>query len=117
MTLDNPSNWSRVFEGTFYMAQLGSYRGRIEPIWSSPFTYHTIRVRTTSTEAKDTWKYAGKLVQVFGIEEMETVPANIPLNRYTLIVIPQPILDYRLRFQPAPWHKQIQIVVDAYNDL
>jgi len=118
MTLDNPNDWSRVFEGNFQIAQFGSYKGRIEPIITPSLTQHTIKIHTTSISAEPTWWYAGRLTQILGTtEQIEATQSKIPLNRTTLIQLPVLTLGYRLKFEAARWHKHIQIIVDIYTGL
>jgi hypothetical protein len=115
MSLNNPSNWARVFEGVFQMAQFGPYRGQIEPIWTPPLTQHTIRVYASSSEAKLHWKYAGELTQVVGVEGMETSRSKVYLNRWCLFFLPQLVLEYKLKFECPYWHKRMKLVVEVYT--
>jgi hypothetical protein len=116
MTLSDPIHWSPVFKGSFYLAQSGSYKGRIEPILTTPFSQSTIRFYAKSIEAKPSWKYAGELTLILGVEEMEIMPRfQIYLNRWSLIFVPQLVLEYRLKFEPAYWHKQMEVFADVYD--
>jgi hypothetical protein len=115
MPLDNPSDWQLVYNG--FHAAVG--KNPIEKILiPGVLTQHTIRIYTTSLQIKATWWLAGQLTQLLGentsAPDFEASRCVVPLKRQTLIILPVLTSEYRLKFEPARWHKEIAIIIEIY---
>jgi len=115
MSLDNESNWQTVYN-QFHSVTGKNLIGKI----SIPgnFTQHTIRAYATSLVAKPHWWLAGTLCQVLGSNtslDFEGSRWRVPLNRITLIQLPQLTTTYRLKFEVPRWHKEIALVIETYT--
>jgi hypothetical protein len=81
-------------------------------------TQHTIRAYATSLIAKPRWWLAGSLTQILGSNsqiDFEGSCWRVPLNRITLIQLPQLTTSYRLKFEVPHWHKELAIVIEVYT--
>jgi hypothetical protein len=80
------------------------------------FTQHTIRAYATSLKAKPNWWLAGRLIQLLGTSspDFEASRWAVPLKRRKLIQLPVLTTEYRLKFEPAKWHKEIALVIEIY---
>ena len=116
MPLDNASDWQLIYNG--FHSAVGE--NPIEKILiPGVFAQHTIRTYTTSLQAKPTWWLAGRLTQLLGDDgsspDFEASRWVVPLKRQTLIQLPVLTSEYRLKFEPAHWHKQIALVIEIYT--
>ncbi|EGK83504.1 hypothetical protein D0A34_09595 [Microcoleus vaginatus PCC 9802] len=116
MSLDDESNWEVVHNG-FYSA---AGENPIEKILiPGSFTNHTIRAYTTSLQAKPTWWLAGRLTQLLGSStsgpDFEASRWAVPLKRQTLIKLPVFTAEYRIKFEPVRWLKEIALVIEIYT--
>lgn len=117
MTLDNPSNWESAYNGQHFASGTDESIGRI--LIPGVFTQHIIRAYPTSLVAKPYWWLGGTLTQILGSAnsepDFEGSNWRIPLNKITLIRLPQLTAEYRLKFEPARWHREITISIDKYT--
>jgi hypothetical protein len=116
MPLDNASDWQLVYNG--FHPTVGE--NPIEKILiPGVFTQHTIRAYTISLQAKPTWWLGGRLTQLLGSStsgpDFEASRWIVPLKRQTLIMLPALTSEYRLKFEPAHWHKEIALVIETYT--
>lgn len=115
MSLDNPSNWQDAYTGEHFGNENEAI-GRI--LIPGTFTKHVIRVYCTSLVAKPYWWLGGTLTQILGNSnfqpDFEGSSWRIPLNRITLIRLPELSTEYRLKFEPARWHREIEIAIEIY---
>ncbi|WP_373534665.1 hypothetical protein [Microcoleus sp.] len=114
MSIDNPSSWQVVYSGQHFRSALDESIGRI--LIPGTFTQHIIRIYCTSSVAKSRWWLGGVLTQVLGSfqPDFEASRWQVPLNRTTLIQFPDLTAEYRLKFEAARWHKEIEIIVEEY---
>lgn len=116
MTLDNPSNWETIYNGQIFASGIGESIGRI--LIPGTFTQHALRAYCTSVAAKPSWWLGGTLTQILGSSnsepDFEGSRVQIPLNRITLVQFPELTAEYRLKFEPSRWHRQINIKIDKY---
>jgi len=114
MTLDNEANWQTVYNGF----HLGTNESPIDKILiPTSLTQHTIRIYTTSLQAKPTWWLAGRLIQLINNSGIDFEGSRwaVPLNRLTLLQLPLLTSDYRLKFEPVRWVSEIALTVEIYN--
>lgn len=87
------------------------------------FESHIIAIRTFSSSAKSTWRYAGSLHQRLqlgsggALSDLPTVDLSnrgILLNRTTLVDLPQYTAEYILVFQPPTWMQDIRVTFWQY---
>jgi hypothetical protein len=115
MGLDNENNWQSVYN------QFHSVTGQIpinEILIPGSLTENTIRVYAISSVAKPHWWLAGTLCQLLGTNTQPAFEGSrwrVPLNRITLIQLPQLTTSYRLKFEVPIWHKQITLVIESYT--
>ena len=115
MSIDNPSNWEVVYSGQHIRSSVDESIGRI--LIPGAFAQHIIRIYSTSLEAKPHWWLGGVLTQILGttfLPDFEASRWQVPLNRTTLIRLPELTTEYRLKFEPARWHREIQIIIEKY---
>lgn len=115
MSLDDENNWQTIYN-QFHSVTGESLIGKIAIPGS--LTQHTIRVYATSLVAKPHWWLAGELTQLLGDNsQIDFVGSRwrIPLNRITLIPLPQLTTSYRLKFEVPRWHKEIALVIETYT--
>ncbi|MCC3411058.1 MAG: hypothetical protein JGK24_08395 [Microcoleus sp. PH2017_29_MFU_D_A] len=118
MSLDNQSNWEVIYSGT-HSAAVGLEQGIGRILIPGSFSQHIIRAYASSSVAKPRWWLGGTLTQVLNNGsaqvDFEGSRWQVPLNRTTLISLPELTGEYRIKFEPAPWHKQIQLTLEIYN--
>jgi len=116
MPLDDESNWQIVYNG-FHLATEENPINKI--LIPGAFTQHTIRAYATSLPAKPHWWLAGRLTQLLGnslsAPDFEASRWAVPLKARTLIQLPVLTSEYRLKFEPAKWHKEIALVIEIYT--
>ena len=116
MSLDDENNWQNIYNG-FHLAAGENPIGKI--LIPGFQTQHTIRAYTTSLQAKPTWWLSGRLTQLLGSStsapDFEASRWVVPLKRRTLIELPQLTTEYRLKFEPVRWLKEIAIVIEVYT--
>jgi hypothetical protein len=115
MALDNESNWQVIYNG-FHSATGESPISKI--LIPGNFTQHTIRIYAISLVAKPHWWLAGTLSHLLGSNsepDFEGSRWRVPLNRITLVQLPQLTTSYRLKFEVPRWHKEIALVLEAYT--
>lgn len=118
MTIDNPSNWQIAYSGQHSRSLLEESIGRI--LIPGTFTQHIIRISCTSSVAKSRWWLGGNLSQLLGSNfepDFEASRWQIPLNQITLIRLPEVTAEYRIKFEPARWHKEIAIAIELYTGI
>lgn len=115
MALDDESNWQIAYNG-FHPASGENPIGKI--LIPTIFSEHTIRIYTTSLQVKPNWWLAGRLTQLLGSDisapDFEASRWVIPLKTRTLIKLPVLTSGYRLKFEPARWHKEIALLIEIY---
>jgi hypothetical protein len=118
MSLDNPSNWQVIYSGT-HSAAIGLEQGIGRILIPGTFAGQTIRAYATSSVANPRWWLGGTLTQVLNNgnsqADFEGSRWKVPLNRTTLIALPELTAEYRIKFEPARWHRQIQLTLEIYN--
>lgn len=69
--------------------------------------------------AKSRWWLGGTLTQILNDgnsqADFEASRWEVPLNRITLIQLPQLTEEYQIKFEPARWHRQIQLIIEIYT--
>ncbi|MEG4944640.1 hypothetical protein [Microcoleus sp. F4-D5] len=113
MSLDSESNWQIIYNQ--FHAAVGE--NPIDKILiPGVFAQHTIRAYCLSLGAKPHWWLGGRLVHLIGNTgpDFEVSRWTVPLKVRTLIRLPELTPLYRLKFEPARWHKEIAIVVESY---
>jgi hypothetical protein len=115
MSLDDETRWQIAYNSFHSATDESSIEKILIP---GVFTQHTIRIYTVSLQAKPTWWLSGRLTQLLGSSasgpDFEASRWTIPLKRQTLIVLPALTSEYRLKFEPAKWHKEIALVIEIY---
>ncbi|MCC3409902.1 MAG: hypothetical protein JGK17_31070 [Microcoleus sp. PH2017_10_PVI_O_A] len=118
MSLDNQSNWQVIYSGT-HSAAVGFEQGIGRILIPGRFAEHTIRAYSTSFVARPRWWLGGTLTQILddgnSQNDFEGSRWQVPLNRTTLIQLPQLTQEYRIKFEPAKWHRQIQLTIEIYR--
>lgn len=116
MPLDNEADWQAIYNN-FHAATDKPPIGNISI--PGTFTNHTVRIFATSLQAKPTWWLGGRLVQLLGTPtsdpDFEASRWVIPLRVRTLVQLPVLTSEYRLKFEPARWHKEIALVIEIYT--
>ena len=115
MGLDDENNWQSVYNQSHSLT--GDTLTKEISIPGS-LTEHTIRIYTTSLVAKPHWWLAGTLCQLLGSNtqrDFEGSRWRVPLNRITLIQLPQLTTSYGLKFEVPRWHKEITLVIETYK--
>ncbi|MEG4842624.1 hypothetical protein [Microcoleus sp. B9-D4] len=115
MPLDDESNWTTVYN-QFHAATGENPIPKI--LIPGTFTQHTIRAYSISQQAKPTWWLGGRLTQLLGSSagpDFEASHWPVPLKRQVLIILPQLTVEYRIKFEPARWHKEIALVIESYT--
>jgi hypothetical protein len=115
MGLENDSDWQSVYNALHLSPSPQEPIGKI--LIPGSLTRHTIRIYATSLSAKPSWWLAGNLTQLLGDNlnpDFEGSRHRIPLRRITLVNIPLLTPQYRLKFEPAFWLREIAIVIEAY---
>lgn len=117
MTFDNPFNWETIYSGQHSASEANERIGRI--LIPGTFSQHIIRAYATSLAAKPSWWLGGTLTQILGSgnsePDFEGSKWQIPLNRITLIRLPELTAEYRLKFEPSRWHREIRISIEKYT--
>jgi len=115
MAIDNPLNWEVIYSGQHSRSPLEESIGRI--LITGTFTQHIIRIYCTSSVAKSRWWLGGTLCQLLGNSQpdFEASRWRVPLNQITLIRLPEITAEYKLKFEPARWHKEIALVIESYT--
>jgi len=113
MTLDNEANWQTVYNGFHSGTDESPISAILIP---TALSQHTVRIYTTSLVSKPTWWLAGRLTQLINSSgiDFEGSRLTIPLKRLTLIQFPILTSEYRLKFEPARWHKEISVTIEIY---
>jgi hypothetical protein len=115
MGLDDENNWQSVYN-LFHSVTGGNLTEKI--LIPGSLTEHTIRIYATSLVAKPHWWLAGTLCQLLGSNtqpDFEGSRWRVPLNRITLIQLPQLTTSYRLKFEVPHWHKELTLVIETYT--
>ena len=116
MGLEDDSDWQSVYNGFHSSPSPQESIGKI--LIPGTFTQHTIRAYANSLIAKPHWWLAGTLTQLLGDNspvDFEGSRWLVPLNRITLIQLPQLTTSYRLKFEVPRWHKEIALVIETYT--
>ena len=112
--LDNESDWLTVYNGAHSSADG-------QPIGSVAipgfFNQHIIRAYSNSLQAKPSWWLGGRLIHILGtaVPDFEASRWLVPLRKKTLIQLPKLTNEYRLKFEPANWVKEIALVIEVYT--
>jgi len=115
MGLENDSDWQNVYNALHSSPSPQAPIGKI--LIPESLTRHTIRIYITSFSAKTKWWLAGDLTQLLGDNlnpDFEGSRHRIPLRRITLVNLPLLTSQYRLKFEPASWFREIAIVIEVY---
>jgi hypothetical protein len=115
MGLENDSDWQSVYNALHSSPSPEEPIGKI--LIPGNLTQHTIRIFATSFSAKPSWWLAGDLIQLLGDNlnpEFEGSRHRIPLRRIILVNIPVLTFQYRLKFEPPFWLREVAIVVEVY---
>jgi hypothetical protein len=114
--LDDESKWETFFNGSYVTTPENLVEKILIP---GTFTQHTIRIYANSLSAKPHWWLAGRLVQLLGNDisspDFEGSRWAVPLKRRKLIQLPVLTSEYRLKFEPAYWHKDLALVIEVYT--
>jgi hypothetical protein len=112
--LDDESNWEVVYNGFHSGTRESPIKVILIP---GTFTQHTIRIKATSKVAKAHWWLAGTLSHLLGIGQLDFEGSRwrVPLNKIMLIRLPELTTSYRLKFEVPRWHKELELVVEAYT--
>jgi hypothetical protein len=112
--LDDESKWQTVYNGSHTSVDEKIPIGEI----TIPgfFVSPTIRVYCTSLQAKFSWWLGGRLKHILGVATPDVVATrwNIPLKEKTLIIVPSLTTEYRLKFEPVKWLREIALVIEIY---
>lgn len=115
MSVGDESLWEFVLTQDYYRESLGYQQ--VEPIYlPGYFDWQTLRVRVSCPTARTTWRVAGELVQVLGINsgfDFEGEVKLLPLNASKLISFSE-FAGYQLKFYPKYWIDSFQIQIDRY---
>jgi hypothetical protein len=116
--LAQESNWVSVYSGYHVSQEIGTVI-RIPPVRVATLLNNRfIRCFCRSEEAKPTWWLGGTLVLVISPLasdiDFEAMRVTIPLNRFTLIEVPDVIDSYWLKFESADWFTEINLSIDKY---
>lgn len=110
--------WENVYSSILTLDDSIGYI-RIPPIIISPVLNNRfIRCFCQSKEALPKWWLGGVLILVLKHQrrgaDFEAKTFKIPLDRITLIEIPDYINEYLVKFEPASWFAEMEISVDKY---
>lgn len=115
--LDDETKWQTVYNG--FHAAIDEKTPIEEIIISGFFVNSVIRIYCNSLQAKPTWWLGGRLKHLLGSQPGPDFVASrwtIPLKEKTLITIPLVTPEYRLKFLPVKWLREIALVVEVYTE-
>lgn len=114
--LDDETKWQTVYNG--FHAAVDEKTPINEIIIPGFFTQHTLRVYCTSLQAKPSWWLGGNLKHLLGTATPDFVGSHwqVQLKAKTLIVLPLLTTEYRLKFKPAKWLREIALVIETYTN-
>lgn len=115
MGLENDSDWQSIYNALHSSPSPQEPIGKI--LIPGSLAQHTIRIYTTSFSAKPSWWLAGDLTQLLGDNldpDFEAQKTRVPLRRITLVKIPLLTPQYRLKFEPVHWLREIAIVIEVF---
>lgn len=112
--LDYESKWQTIYNG--FHSSIDEKSPIEEITIPGFFTQHTIRVYCNSLKAKPTWWLGGNLKHLLGSSQPDFVASRwkVPLKEKTLIIFPVLTPEYRLKFVPAKWFREIALVIETY---
>jgi hypothetical protein len=107
------AEWELVFTQAFYREPVG---WAVDPIYipielSSPI----VRIQCLSPTARSSWRVAGELVQIIGSRspDFEGESIIMPLNVLKLVIFPEIVADYSLKFLPKPWIESFDLKIES----
>ena len=112
---DDESNWQTIYNG--FHSSIDEKSPIEEITIPGFFTQHTIRAYCNSLQAKPHWWLGGRLIHILGntTPDFEASRWLVPLKKRTLIQLPLLTAEYRLKFEPAYWHKNLALVIEVYT--
>jgi len=116
MGLENDSDWQSVYNALYSSPSPQEPIGRI--LIPGSFAQHIVRIYATSFPAKPSWWLAGTLTQLLGDNlnpDFEGSRHRIPLRRITLVKLPLLTSQYKLKFEPVHWLREVAIVIEVYT--
>lgn len=115
MELDNENNWQTIYNG--FHAAINEKTPIGEITIPGVFIGHTIRAYCNSLKAKSTWWLGGNLKHLLGNSQPDFVGSEwkVPLKQKTLIILPPFTAEYKIKFVPAKWLREIALVIEMYT--
>lgn len=109
------SGWELAYLQTFYREPAGF---AVEPIFiPAVFTTPYLRIHIASATALPTWRIAGEIVQLIPgshAADFEAQSIVVPMNAIKLLLFPEIISEYSLKFYPKYWIDSFELQVDAF---
>lgn len=113
--LDDESQWQTIYNG--FHTRLDEKTPLGEIAIPGFFTQHIIRTYCISQQADPKWWLAGRLNHLLGIATPDFLASQwqIPLDRKILLKLPPETPEYRLKFKPVKWLKEVALVIEIYT--
>ena len=123
----NGANWSLFYERQEIAEQVPATVNRVYPIPPmvppTTFTSSIIKVYSANPEARPNWRLSGRfLIKIFagsvvsgGVPETVIKVGKFYLNQAEIIQIPPWSPTFSIEFQPAYWHRRMQIIMWQYT--
>ena len=114
--LDDETKWQTVYDG--FHSSIDKKTPIEEIAIPGFFVNNVIRTYCTSLQANSTWWLAGRLKHLLGSQPGPDFVASrhlVALKEKTLITIPLVTPEYRLKFTPVKWLREIALVIEIYT--
>ncbi|ELS32792.1 MULTISPECIES: hypothetical protein [Pseudanabaena] len=116
MDLSNPSNWSLRYVQSFTSDYIRGLGLPIPVFDTDTLSDRLLRVRVTSSTAKDTWTYAGRATQVIDAGGVDTDLDSLYMKlNVSLLWQLQDFGSYRLRVAFPKYFTQATISIFGYT--
>lgn len=123
LELDKPTNWVKVFSKNVNAIQVTSSQYAPIPTIKveTDINQRILAVQVVSSEAKDTWNWAGYLNQAsfsisnaLGLNSQTITKRKLWLNQINLLIFPKHTLDYRVSITVPNWFKSASVNIWKY---
>ena len=112
---DDETKWQTVYNGFHAAVDEKTPIGEI----AIPgfLTQHNIRVYCTSQQAQSHWWLAGRVSHLLGSATPDFIASQwrVGLRQKTLLKLPVETPEYRLKFKPVKYLKEIALVIEIYT--
>ena len=116
MSFSDPSLWAIRYLQSFNSANIGLYYPAIPAFDTPNFSDRFLRIRITSSTARDNWSFAGRANQIINAGGVDSVvdKKSFRLNDSTIWEI-KGFYDYRLTIKLPTYFKQATVSIFGYT--